>query len=162
VQAAMTGHFVMSSLHATDATSALHRLLDMGVEPFLVASSLLGVVGQRLVRKICPHCIEPYDPTPEEMSFYERSNGDGGKKAFVHGAGCVFCAGTGYYDRVGIYEVLRVTDELKELIVAGAPQAELKHLAVEQGMRTMREQAVQLVTQDKTTIAEVLRTVYVL
>jgi type IV pilus assembly protein PilB len=162
VQAAMTGHFVMSSLHATDATSALHRFMDMGVEPFLVASSLLGVVGQRLVRKICPHCAEPYQPTPEEMSFYERSGGDMEKTSFVQGYGCAFCAGTGFYDRIGIYEVLAVTDELKELIVTGAAQGALKDLAVEQGMRTLRQQAVQLVTQDKTTIAEVLRTVYVL
>ncbi len=162
VQAAMTGHFVMSSLHATDATSALHRFMDMGVEPFLVASSLLGVVGQRLVRKICPHCVVAYEPTPEEMSFYEKSGGDLNKAQFVRGDGCVFCAGTGYYDRVGIYEVLRITDELKELIVSGAPQAELKQLAVSQGMRTLREQATQLVAQDKTTIGEVLRTVYVL
>jgi type IV pilus assembly protein PilB len=161
VQAALTGHFVMSSLHATDAASALHRFMDMGIEPFLVASSLLGVVGQRLVRKICPHCITVYDPTPDERSFYERAGG-ADKEVFVQGAGCNFCDNTGYYDRVGIYEVLAVTDELKRLIVSDASNAELRALAVEQGMRTLREQALQLVQQDKTTIAEVLRTVYVL
>jgi type IV pilus assembly protein PilB len=161
VQAALTGHFVMSSLHATDAASALHRFMDMGIEPFLVASSLLGVVGQRLVRKICPHCITVYDPTPDERSFYERAGG-ADKEVFVQGAGCNFCDNTGYYDRVGIYEVLAVTDELKQLIVSDASNAELRALAVEQGMRTLREQALQLVQQDKTTIAEVLRTVYVL
>ena len=96
----------MSSLHATDATSALHRFMDMGIEPFLVASSLLGVVGQRLVRKICPHCIAPYEPTPDERAFYERGGGELEKTSFVHGAGCTFCGQTGYYDRVGIYEVL--------------------------------------------------------
>ena len=74
-QAALTGHFVVSSLHATDATSALHRFMDMGIEPFLIASSLLGVVGQRLVRRVCEHCTEPYAPTPEERSFYERGGG---------------------------------------------------------------------------------------
>jgi type IV pilus assembly protein PilB len=161
VQAALTGHFVMSSLHATDAASALHRFMDMGIEPFLVASSLLGVVGQRLVRKICPHCITVYDPTPDERSFYERAGGVD-KDVFVQGAGCNFCDNTGYYDRVGIYEVLAVTDELKQLIVSDASNAELRALAVQQGMRTLREQALQLVQQDKTTIAEVLRTVYVL
>jgi len=162
VQAALTGHFVMSSLHATDATSALTRFMDMGIEPFLVASSLLGVVGQRLVRKVCPNCVQPYEPTPDERAFYERGGGNPEKTSFVAGAGCNFCGHTGYYDRVGIYEVLAVTDELKELIVASAPQAELRKLAVAQGMRTLRDQAIQLVSQDKTTIAEVLRTVYVL
>jgi type IV pilus assembly protein PilB len=161
VQAALTGHFVMSSLHATDAASALHRFMDMGIEPFLVASSLLGVVGQRLVRKICPHCTTVYEPTPEERTFYERAGG-ADKDVFVNGAGCSFCDNTGYYDRVGIYEVLAVTDELKQLIVADASNTELRDLAVQQGMRTLREQALQLVQQDKTTIAEVLRTVYVL
>ncbi len=162
VQAALTGHFVMSSLHATDATSALHRFMDMGIEPFLVASSLLGVVGQRLVRKVCPNCVQPYEPTPDERTFYERGGGNPDKTDFVIGAGCNFCDNTGYYDRSGIYEVLAVTDELKELIVTGAPHAALRKLAIEQGMRTLRDQAIQLVTQDKTTLAEVLRTVYVL
>ncbi len=162
VQAALTGHFVMSSLHATDATSALHRFMDMGIEPFLVASSLLGVVGQRLVRKVCPNCAERYEPNPEELAFYERGGGDPEKTTFYMGAGCSFCGSTGYYDRVGIYEVLVVTDEFKQLIVENAPHSELRRLAVEQGMRTLRDQAIELVTQDKTTIAEVLRTVYVL
>ncbi len=162
MQAALTGHFVMSSLHATDSTSALHRFMDMGIEPFLVASSLLGVVGQRLVRKVCPNCVGPYEPTPEERAFYERAGGDTDKGLFVHGAGCNFCGNTGYYDRIGIYEVLAVTDELKELIVNNAPHAELRKQAMAQGMRTLRDQAVQLVAHDKTTIAEVLRTVYVL
>jgi type IV pilus assembly protein PilB len=162
VQAALTGHFVMSSLHATDATSALHRFMDMGIEPFLVASSLLGVVGQRLVRKVCPLCAATYEPTPDERAFFERGGGDPAKTEFVYGTGCNFCGNTGYYDRVGIYEVLGVTDELKELIVQNAPHAALRKLAIEQGMRTLRDQAVQLVMQDKTTIAEVLRTVYVL
>ena len=162
VQAALTGHFVMSSLHATDATSALHRFIDMGIESFLIASSLLGVVGQRLIRKICQHCAEPYQPTAEERSFFERGGGDVTKTVFLRGAGCNFCGQTGFYDRLGIYEVLAITDEMKELIVAGAPHAELRRLAIEQGMRTLREQAVRLVNEDKTTIAEVLRTVYVL
>jgi type IV pilus assembly protein PilB len=162
VQAALTGHFVMSSLHATDATSALHRFMDMGIEPFLVASSLLGVVGQRLVRKICRHCTEPYVATPEERAFFERSGGNPEKAVFVHGAGCNFCGHTGYFERVGIYEVLPITDRLKEMIVANASLADLRRIAVAEGMRTLRDQAVRLVEEDRTTIAEVLRTVYVL
>lgn len=162
VQAALTGHFVMSSLHATDATSALHRFLDMGIESFLIASSLLGVVGQRLIRRVCKQCAEPYTPTPEERSFFERGGGPVDKTTFVHGAGCNFCGHTGYFDRIGIYEVLAITDEMKELIVDNAPHAELRKLAIAQGMKPLREQAIRLVTDDLTTVAEVLRTVYVL
>ena len=83
MQAALTGHFVMSSLHATDAAAALHRFLDMGIEPFLIASSLLGVVGQRLVRRTCPHCVEPYTPTAEELTFYERGGGEPERRTFI-------------------------------------------------------------------------------
>jgi type IV pilus assembly protein PilB len=162
VQAALTGHFVMSSLHATDATSALHRFMDMGIEPFLIASSLLGVVGQRLIRKICENCKGPYSPTPDERSFYDLAGGHPDNTEFVRGAGCNVCGQTGYYDRVGIYEVLPITDTLKELVVARASLAALREAAVELGMRTLRDQAVDLVEQKLTTIAEVLRTVYVL
>jgi type IV pilus assembly protein PilB len=162
VQSALTGHFVLSSLHATDAVAALHRFLDMGIESFLIASSLLGVVGQRLIRKICGHCTETYTPTTDELSFYQRGGGDPDKRDFIRGAGCNFCGQTGYYDRMGIYEVLAITDEMKQLIVEGAPHAELRKLGIDQGMRPLGEQAVRLVNDDKTTIAEVLRTVYVL
>ncbi len=162
VQAALTGHFVMSSLHATDATSALHRFMDMGIEPFLIASSLLGVVGQRLIRKICENCRAPYLPTPDELSFYDLAGGDAQNTEFVRGEGCNVCGNTGYYDRVGIYEVLPITDALKELVVARASLAALRDAAATVGMRTLRDQAVDLVEQKLTTIAEVLRTVYVL
>jgi type IV pilus assembly protein PilB len=161
-QAALTGHFVLSSLHATDATSALHRFMDMGIEPFLVASSLLGVVGQRLIRKICANCIAPYTPSPDERAFYEMGGGRAAKSDFVQGSGCNLCGQTGYYDRVGIYEVLPITDELKELIVRRASLAALREAAAAVGMRTLSNQAVDLVESNVTTIAEVLRTVYVL
>jgi len=161
-QAALTGHFVVSSLHATDATSALHRFMDMGIEPFLIASSLLGVVGQRLIRRVCEHCTEPYTLTPEERMFFERGGGSVDGVDFVAGVGCNFCGQTGFYDRIGVYEVLRVTDEMKELIVTDAPHAALRALAIEQGMTTLRDQAIRLVTEGKTTVAEVVRTVYVL
>jgi type IV pilus assembly protein PilB len=161
-QAALTGHFVLSSLHATDATSALHRFMDMGIEPFLVASSLLGVVGQRLIRKVCANCVSPHKPSPEEIAFYEAGGGNPDKTSFVRGAGCNICGQTGYYDRIGIYEVLPITDELKELIVARASLADLRDAADAGGMRTLSNQAITLVETDVTTIAEVLRTVYVL
>jgi len=161
VQAALTGHFVMSSLHATDASAALHRFLDMGIEPFLLASSLLGVVGQRLVRRNCPHCIESYRPSTEELAFFERCGGHPDVE-FRRGAGCNFCGRTGYFERVGVYEVLSVSDEIRELIVRGAAHTSIRTIAEQQGMRALREQSVRLVSEGLTTIAEVLRTVYVL
>jgi type IV pilus assembly protein PilB len=162
VQAAMTGHFVLSSLHATDSTSALHRFMDMGIEPFLVASSLLGIVGQRLIRKICSHCVAAYKPSAEERAFYDLSHGRPDKVDFKHGRGCNQCGQTGYFDRIGIYEVLPVTDALKDLIIARASLADLREAAAAVGMRTLSDQAIDLVEADVTTIAEVLRTVYVL
>ena len=160
VQSALTGHVVMSSLHATDATSALYRLIDMGVEPFLMASSLVGVVGQRLVRKICPSCTMEYDPPPEERKLYEFYGGVP-KERFVHGSGCNFCSSTGFRDRVGVYEVLAVTDEMRQLIVTAAAPQDMRQLAVSQGMRTMSTEAMALVAADVTTIDEVIHNVYV-
>jgi type IV pilus assembly protein PilB len=161
VQSALTGHFVLSSLHATDSVSALHRFLDMGIESFLIASSVLGIVGQRLVRRICPSCKTRYTPTDEEMAFYEESGGPE-KHDFYHGAGCNFCSGTGYQDRIGVYELLRVTSEVKRLIVGWATQEEIRRLAQKEGMRTLREEAIELVAQDLTTVSEVIRSIYAL
>ncbi|MGZ4735617.1 MAG: GspE/PulE family protein [Acidimicrobiia bacterium] len=161
VQSALTGHLVLSSLHATDAVSALHRFLDMGIESFLIASSMLGVVGQRLVRRICPECKVPYQPSPEELAVWEKT-GMSPKETFFHGEGCVFCSQTGYQGRIGVYEVLRVTDEMKALIVANANHDQLKDMAVEQGMIPLQDQALRLVEKDVTTVAEIMRTIYVL
>ena len=159
VQSALTGHFVLSSLHGNDAVSALHRFLDMGIESFLIASSVIAIVGQRLVRRICPSCKERYTPTSEELSFYEESGGPA-KSDFYHGAGCNYCGHTGYLDRIGVYELLQMTPEIKRLIVGWATQDELRRLAQKQGMRTLREEALNLVTLDTTTISEVIRSVY--
>jgi type IV pilus assembly protein PilB len=161
VQSALTGHFVLSSIHATDAASALHRFLDMGIESFLIASSVRAIIGQRLVRRICSSCAEPYSPSPEEISFYETAGGKP-KDVFVHGAGCNFCANTGFRDRIGVYELLRISDEIKKLIVRNAPHDEIRDQAEYEGMRTLREEAVRLVGEDVTTISEVMKTIYVL
>jgi type IV pilus assembly protein PilB len=159
VQSALTGHLVLSSLHATDSVSALHRLLDMGIESFLVASSVLAVVGQRLVRRSCPACKAPYAPSEEELAFYRESQGPE-KFNFYRGTGCNLCAGTGYQDRIGVYELLQMTPEIKRLVVGWATQDELRRLAQKQGMRTLREEAIDLVVQDVTTISEVIRSIY--
>jgi type IV pilus assembly protein PilB len=161
IQAALTGHFVLSTIHATDATSALHRFLDMGIESFLLASSMLAVVGQRLIRRSCTECLAPYEPATEELAFYERAGGKP-KDVFVKGQGCALCSDTGYIGRIGVYEVLRVTNEMRDLVVRNAPVDEIRKLAVDQGMVPMREQALRLVADDVTTIAEVMRTIYIL
>ena len=158
-QSALTGHFVLSSLHATDAVAALHRFLDMGIESFLIASSVLGVVGQRLVRRICEGCKSAYSPSIEEVEFYAEAGGMP-KKKFYRGAGCNFCANTGFSDRIGVYELLTITPEIKRLIVGWATQDELRRMAVKQGMRTLRDEAIALVEQDLTTVPEVIRHIY--
>jgi type IV pilus assembly protein PilB len=159
VQSALTGHFVLSSLHATDSVSALHRFLDMGIESFLIASSVLAIVGQRLVRRICSSCKATYEPTQAELAFYEESGGPQ-KDVFYHGVGCNVCAGTGYHERIGVYELLKITPEIKRLIVGWASQDELRRLAQRQGMKTLREETIDLVAHDVTTISEVIRSIY--
>jgi type IV pilus assembly protein PilB len=159
VQSALTGHFVLSSVHGNDAVSALHRFLDMGIESFLIASSVIAIVGQRLVRRICVQCKTRYSPSEEERAFYEENGGEP-KAEFWHGAGCNFCGNTGYLDRIGLYELLQMTPEIKRLVVGWATQDELRRQAQKQGMRTLRDEAIALVAQDTTTISEVIRSVY--
>ncbi|HEX5088234.1 MAG TPA: ATPase, T2SS/T4P/T4SS family [Nocardioides sp.] len=161
VQSALTGHFVLSSLHATEAVSALYRLLDMGIESFLIASSITAVVAQRLVRRSCTSCLEPYQPTPEERAFLRTFGPDETEHDLVHGVGCHLCAHTGFLERIGVYELLAVTDEVRELIVDHAPQDQMRKVAQHQGMRTLQEQAVRLVQEGTTTAAEVMRSIYV-
>ncbi|MGN6252204.1 MAG: GspE/PulE family protein [Marmoricola sp.] len=161
VQSALTGHFVLSSLHATEAVSALYRLLDMGIEPFLIASSITAVMAQRLVRRSCTSCLEPYEPSPDELDFLRTFGGSEPEGGFVHGAGCNLCSHTGYLERIGVYEMLVVTDAIRELIVDRAPHDEMRKHARSEGMRTLQEQAVRLVEDGTTTVAEVMRSIYV-
>lgn len=162
VQSALTGHLVLSSLHATEAVSALYRLVEMGIEPFLIASSISAVVAQRLVRRSCTHCLEPVTPSAEELAFLRTFGGSAEPlEGFRQGAGCHFCAHTGYLERIGVYELLAVTDEVRELVVDRAPHDDLRKLACSQGMRTLQEQAVRLVRDGTTTAAEVMRSIYV-
>jgi type IV pilus assembly protein PilB len=161
VQSALTGHLVLSSIHATDAPGALQRFLDMGIESFLVASSVLAVVGQRLVRRICLHCRVTYQPSVQEIAFYEEAGGRP-RKEFVKGEGCNFCAHTGYSDRLGVYELLIITEEIRDLILHNAMHEKYRAVAISQGMRTLRDEGVSLVENDVTTIGEVVRRIYVL
>jgi type IV pilus assembly protein PilB len=160
VQSALTGHFVLSSLHATDAASALHRLLDMGVEHFLIASSVTAVLSQRLVRRVCTHCREYYRPPDEELAFMAAIGGAEPSGGIVRGRGCNFCAHTGYLDRIGVYEMMPVTDGIRELVLRRASHRELHQLARREGMRTLQDEALRLVTAGVTNPAEVLRSIY--
>ena len=161
VQSALTGHLVLSSIHATDAASALYRLLDMGIERFLVASALTGVVAQRLVRKICSSCKAPYAPPAHELAYYKDSGGPP-KRVFSAGIGCSYCSGTGFRGRVGVYEILQVDDEVRYALVNNAGPQEIRELTSKLGMRSLREEAARLIATDVTTIDEVMHTVYTL
>jgi type IV pilus assembly protein PilB len=160
VQSALTGHFVLSSLHATDAASALHRLLDMGIETFLIASSITAVLAQRLVRKLCPHCLDSYRPPAEELAYLQAMGAPPPATGFLRGTGCNFCAQTGYLERTGVYEVMTVTDAIRELILERAPHGQMRKTARYEGMRTLQEEALRLVDAGATNLAEVMRSIY--
>ena len=147
-------------MHGNDSVAAVHRLLDMGIEAFLIASAVVAVVSQRLLRRICDNCKEQYTPTADELAVFQQHSGGAVKSTFYHGVGCNFCAGTGYRERIGVYELLKVTPELRRLIVGWATTEELRRLAVAQGMRTMLREAMQLVEDDVTTIPEVVKTLF--
>jgi type IV pilus assembly protein PilB len=161
VQSALTGHLVLSSLHATDAVGALLRFTDMGIEGFLIASSVIAIVAQRLVRKTCEGCRVPCEPNPEELEF-AASLGMPAPKVLYRGQGCSRCNMTGYYDRIGVFEVLTMSDELKRLVIARASHKEIIEAAVKGGMVPLRVDAWDKVSGGITTVAEVLRSVYII
>jgi type IV pilus assembly protein PilB len=161
VQSALTGHFVLSSLHATDAVSAFHRLLDMGIESFLVASSITAVISQRLLRRVCDNCQESYQPPPQEMAFLHAMGGHLPAGGFVRGAGCNFCNHSGYRERIGVYEMMPVSDQIRELILNHASHGEVLKLARSEGMQTLQEESMLLVEAGVTNLTEVLRAIYV-
>jgi len=159
MQASLTGHLVLSSLHAVDSVAAIHRFTDMGIEPFLVASAITGVVGQRLLRRICSACSETVEPTATEIRLVQAHTGRT-PDTWKRGRGCNLCAGTGYRGRIGVYELLEVTDEIRELIVSKATHHAIRRAAMAQGMRSMQQQAFDLVVTGLTTVDDVVRSVY--
>ncbi len=159
VQSALTGHLVLSSLHATDTASALLRFIDMGIEGFLIASSVIAIVAQRLVRKVCDGCRMPHTPTTEEAEF-ATSLGFAVPKQLYQGQGCGRCNQTGYYDRIGVFEVLTMSEELKRLVIARAGHREIMDTAVAGGLVPLRLDAWDKVAAGVTTVSEVLRSVY--
>ncbi len=157
IQASLTGHLVLSTLHTNDAPGAVTRLVDMGVEPFLISASLEGVLGQRLIRKICPDCRTAYEPTEIVLSQLGLSPHEIGDKNFYYGAGCDKCNSTGYKGRKGIYELLDLTDPLRQMINERVPSVVLKQKAIELGMNTLRQDGLRSIYDGDTTIEEVLK-----
>jgi type IV pilus assembly protein PilB len=160
VKAALTGHLVLSTLHTNDAPSAITRLLNMGIEPFLVASSVILILAQRLLRRICVHCkvplVVPYHAlldvglTPEEVA---------GMTCYK-GIGCEVCSGTGYKGRIAIYEVMTLSPELRDMVLSGASALDIKRCAIQQGLRTLRSSGLEKLKAGITTIEEVVRVTF--
>ncbi len=154
IQASLTGHLVLSTLHTNDAPSAITRLVDMGVEPFLIASSLAGVIAQRLVRIICPHCKESYKPAESELSYLDLKSPS---VKLYKGRGCEKCSGKGYLGRTGIFEMMGMNDEIRRMIISKTDSQSIKNFAVSKGMKTLRADGTGKVLTGVTTIEEVLR-----
>lgn len=157
IQASLTGHLVFSTLHTNDAPGAVTRLVDMGVEPFMISSSLEGVLAQRLIRKICPSCRTAYEPTEAVLTQLGLSPHEIGDKNFYYGKGCDVCNNTGYKGRKGIYELLDMSDPVRELINQRAPSVVLRQKAIELGMVTLRDDGLRSIYDGETTIEEVLK-----
>jgi general secretion pathway protein E len=159
VQAALTGHMMLSSIHSNDTTGVLFRLIDLGVEPFLISSAVIGIVAQRMVRKICPDCIQEIEAPIVEQMAYERELGEKRSK-FLYAAGCATCAYTGYLGRTGIFEIMAMTDSIRRMIIKGLGSSDIREQAIKEGMETMMHDGMLKVKEGRTTPSEVLRSAY--
>jgi len=157
IKASLTGHLVLSTLHTNDAPSSINRLLNMGIEPFLVASSINIVVAQRLARRICEHCKEPFQVSPDALIGCGLSPAEAKHTQVFYGKGCQKCSGTGYKGRIALYECMTMSEGLKEFVLNGASAAEIKREAIKQGMNSLRMSGLAFLKQGVTTIEEILR-----
>jgi type II secretory ATPase GspE/PulE/Tfp pilus assembly ATPase PilB-like protein len=155
-RASLTGHLVLSTLHTNDAPSAATRLVDLGVEPYLIASSVIGVIAQRLVRRICPRCREACEPSELELDRLELTPEQAKKIQFHRGRGCAQCRNTGYQGRIGVYELMPMTNDLREAITANVNAAELRRIALRTGMKSLKYDGLSKVNAGITTAAEVI------
>ena len=162
IEAALTGHLVLSTLHTNDAPGAVARLMDMGVEPFLIASATIGVLAQRLLRKVCEKCKQPYEPPKDAIKRLGMNldDLDKSKVTFFRGRGCDTCKGTGYKGRIGCYELMPVTDKVRELILAHGSAYAIREAAIEAGMKSLKEDAMEKILLGVTTLEESLRVIY--
>ncbi|HDY65301.1 MAG TPA: pilus assembly protein PilB, partial [Phycisphaerae bacterium] len=156
VQASLTGHLVFSTLHTNDAPSSIARLLDLGLEPFLLTATLEAIVAQRLVRTICPHCKEEFVPTEDMLMELNLTSDMTAGRVFYHGKGCEFCRNTGYSGRIGIYEIMMMDDEMRDLIMNRKSSNVLREASRKRGMRTLRESGLLAIYDGVTTIEEVV------
>ena len=159
IQAALTGHLVLSSIHANDAVGVLFRLMDLGVEPFLLSSALVGVIAQRMVRRVCPHCRELRQPSLEERIVYDEEMGPD-QSQFYAGAGCNLCADTGYLGRTNVSEILSMNEEIRRMLLQDASAGDIKAQALRDGMVTLKRDGMLKVKEGITTVHEVLRNVF--
>jgi len=158
IQASLTGHLVLSTLHTNDSASAITRLIDMGIEPYLISSSVIAVMAQRLIRVVCPHCKSPYGPQEQMISLWsEKEKASLVRGQFYKGLGCESCIQTGYMGRTGIFELLFIDDDIKELTTKRAGSHVIKQVAVEKGMSTLREDGLSKALAGETTLEEVCR-----
>jgi type IV pilus assembly protein PilB len=157
VQAALTGHLVLSTLHTNDAPSSVIRLIDMGIEPFLISSSVIGVIAQRLVRRICPRCKKEAKLTSDLAKILEEYNMDSKKIILNKGEGCPYCKETGYKGRIAIFELMIITDTIRDLISSNITSGKLRETALKEGMCQLKEDGLKKVCEGVTTIDEVLR-----
>jgi type II secretory ATPase GspE/PulE/Tfp pilus assembly ATPase PilB-like protein len=158
-EAAMTGHLVFSTLHTRDAASAVHRLVEMGLPPYLVAAAFSCVVSQRLVRRLCPHCRKPRTVRVSTWEKFGIGKAPRGQMKIYEAAGCKRCFGTGYLGRVGIYEVLAMDEEMADMIERGVPVRELRETARAKGVESVREDGVRKVLAGETSVSELVRVV---
>jgi type II secretory ATPase GspE/PulE/Tfp pilus assembly ATPase PilB-like protein len=159
IQAALTGHLVFSSVHANDAVGILFRLQDLGAESYLICSALAGTISQRIVRRVCSHCRETYEPAAEELAAYKEEMGEPPDN-FYRGAGCNLCGGTGFMGQCGIFELMTLSEKVKQMFIENAPASQIRAQAIEEGMEPLKHDAMLKVKEGITTIPEVLRNVY--
>jgi type IV pilus assembly protein PilB len=157
IQASLTGHLVISTLHTNDAPGAVTRLVDMGVEPFLISSTLMGVLAQRLVRTICKDCKTGFEPTEQQIELLSLKPEDVAGKELFYGSGCGECNDTGYKGRKGIYELLRISESVRSLINERAPTVVIRQKAIEEGMITLREDGLRSIFNGDSSIEEVMK-----
>jgi len=160
IQASLTGHLVLSTLHTNDAPSAVTRMVDMGVEPFLIAASVIGVLAQRLARNICSNCKEPYKPPADALRRVGFKIEDAESIVFYRGRGCEQCRHSGYRGRLGVFELMLMNEEVQDLIVKRAPLSEVRNAALANGMKTLKQDGFQKIIEGKTTIEEVMRVIF--
>lgn len=159
IQSALTGHLVLSSIHANDTVGVVLRLMDLGVEPFLVSSALIGVIAQRMVRRICPNCASPTEVSSAESTAYTKEMHEE-KETFMYGSGCKNCSSTGYRGRTGIFEILNNSEEIKTMLLRGASAVDIRNQAIEEGMIPLAKDGMIKVKENMTTPSEVIRNAY--